>query len=55
MGMRLEDRGSSKGPVWPAILIMVLILILLAVTHKGPTGDIPERNPRAVIELQARP
>ena len=55
MGIRLNDRKGHKGPIWPALLVMLIILILLAVTHRGPTGDIPERNPRAVIGLPTGP
>lgn len=44
MGITLTERGGSKGPIWPAVLIILTALILLIITHQGPTGDIPERR-----------
>ena len=46
MTIQLNDARKAKMTINRALaLILLLMLILLATTHKGPTGDIPERIP----------
>jgi hypothetical protein len=47
MGIRLSTNEREKMPKIHAMLLGVILLIstiLLITTHKGPTGDIPERR-----------
>lgn len=34
------------------LLFLILVLTLLAFTHRGETGDIPERLPKEVSRLK---